>query len=188
MVVIREVPIYFLDSSNRYVQLLRTSRGDIVLKWGCPLSVRTGLQNRYEARMWHRLKDKPNAASYLCPVLDASKDGSWILMPYIQPVLKEDLSYAEANRLADWIEDQGMLSDVTYQNVGKLGACDKSDGLDNGQLVVLDYGYTGDFEITEDRAHCDTCTYCLRDYDRGDTHDDILVGLYDIDESLAGFY
>lgn len=147
--MIREIPRRYLSESNRIVERL----GDkYVLKHGCPRSSRTGGQNRSEGTVWDTVKHLPDASEYLAPVLDYDPRGRWLLMPLLQPVSKYEAD-SVGSSIEVWIEYHKIpTGDVMEYNMGKKGK----------RIVLLDYGYSLNYDWDDERGHCNRCDFCQK--------------------------
>lgn len=148
MVMIHTLSRAPLASSSRIVDKL----GDkFVIKFGCPKGV-SGEQNRVEARHWKRLKDYPNIGNILVPVLDASPDGSWLIMPKVK--VPGRIPEADARALQSACKRLGIMSkDISGSNIGML---------EDGTYVAVDYGEWNEYD-KETPGSCDgTCIFGQR--------------------------
>jgi hypothetical protein len=136
-----------LSTENRYV----TEWDGQVVKRGCPLDVLSGAQNRVEIDTWLRVQGTPESRFFV-PVLDGSADGTWLRMPYVQPITTP--SQALLWDIADEIHAHGItLFDLTRHNIGYY----------NGRVALLDYGHTRKMQadyMANGRRFCGVCKYC----------------------------
>lgn len=151
-------PRLYLSEGNRYVEEIGI--GEYVIKWGCPFSSRTGGQNRQEARAWESVKHLPNVADYIVPVMAYDPSGAWLMMPSVHHVSSSDIwtkdfeLTREASRLEDWLMTNGLRDAALDMHQGNVGR------LDNGRLVMLDYGFMGYENGRDAFAHDDFRAMC----------------------------
>ncbi len=145
MVMIREIPRKNLGKANRIVQ---TFTNGFVVKFGCPLSPKSGGQNLLEYKTWQKVKNEPNVSNILMPVLDAAPDGSWLYMAQA----RTERTWDQRQRAALKRKVAALGLEVDDMHDGNLG------WNANGNLVMIDYGYKHK-EFGKRAQRCDGCEW-----------------------------